>query len=189
MCTMEVLIFPSRTCCDIFHSGSTRKRKRAERLGRSIYLYGMGSPRSEDFEHVDDGGVAERAAAAAGQELTGAAAAEGAATGDEGGALGPRHAHAAATGDHAPARRRLRLRVVRRFRHRRRVLIFCLRRGVWDGAPLSVRLLQEHHQGDPLVLLLLIRRRRGRRRRRRGRGGLGGGHRRRRRRGGRGRRW
>jgi hypothetical protein len=44
MCTMEVLIFPSRTCCDLFHSGSTRKRKRAERLGRSIYLYGMGFP-------------------------------------------------------------------------------------------------------------------------------------------------
>jgi len=49
-------------------------------------------------EDVDDGGVAEQAAAAAGEELAGAGAAEGVAAWDEGRALSPGHAHTAATG-------------------------------------------------------------------------------------------
>lgn len=69
---------------------------------------------SEDVEDVEDGGVAERAAAAAGEELAGAGAAEGMAARDEGGALGPRHAHAAAAGASARLRQ---LRVV--LRHQR----------------------------------------------------------------------
>jgi hypothetical protein len=95
--------------------------------------------RSEEVEDLANGGVAERASAAAGTEFAGAGAAEGMAAGDEGRALAPRHAHAA-TLSHAAA-----LLLLSRVHE-----LLPLPAGA--GRPLLLRPLQQSHQRHPLHL-------------------------------------
>jgi hypothetical protein len=94
---------------------------------------------SEEVEDLADGGVAERAAPAAGAELARAGAAEGVAAGDEGRALAPRDAHAAPPA-HAAALLLLLLLLRRRFLRVRAL-----------PRPLLLRPLQQRHQGHPLA--------------------------------------